>query len=134
VRALHADGAFDSPPRARPALYGIREPGWYAESRLPQDGDVTFDRTARSAVLGRTYAQFWNAATSSYVSQSSHPVWFAARVRAGVLPGYGDVEVIRRLDGDQGAALEVLFARCPPDKAAMERLPARPDVVDLTGH
>ena len=80
-----------------------------------------------------TYAEYWTAATSSYVSQSSHPVWFAARVRAGILPGYGDVELIRRLDQGDGPGLEVLFERYPPDRAAMKRLPTHPRVVDLSG-
>jgi LmbE family N-acetylglucosaminyl deacetylase len=133
VRALHAAGGFDTQGRPRPALYGIREQGWYAESLLPQSGDEEFDRRARSGVLRRTYAEYWAQATSAYVSQSSHPVWFAARVRAGILPGYGDVDVVRRLDGGAGQGLEALFEQYPPDRAAMERLPRHPRVTDLSG-
>ena len=132
VRSLHAAGAFDAAGGARPPLYGIREVGWYAESLAPQTGDVSFDRTARSPVLGTTYARCWRTATSSYVSQSSHPVWFAARVRAGILPGYGAADVIRRLDAGDTPGLGTLFARFPPDRAAMRLLPARPAVVWLS--
>lgn len=133
VRALHAAGGFDTPGRPGPVLYGIREQGWYAESLAPQSGDEVFDRSARSAVLRGTYAEYWVRATSAYVSQSSHPVWFAARVRAGILPGYGDVEIIRRLDGGDRPGLEALFEQQPPDRTAMERLPRHPRVVDLSG-
>jgi len=132
VLTLHGAGGFDSPGRPRPALYGIREEGWYAQSLQPQVGDLTLDRAARSPVLGVTYARFWATATSCYVSQSSHPVWFAARVRAGLLPGYGAVELIRRLDDDGGPGLDALFAAYPPDRAAMRRLPRHPAVVSLS--
>jgi LmbE family N-acetylglucosaminyl deacetylase len=134
VQALYDAGGFDTPGRERPLLYGIREHGWYEESLVPQTGDVTFDRTARSAVLGHTYAQEWTAATSRYLSQSSHPLWFAARVGAGILPGYGAVDRIRRLDaGAQRPGLEALFRQYPPDRAALWRLPPVPCLVDLSG-
>ena len=134
VQAMYEQGRFDTPGRPRPLLYGIREHGWYARSLLPQSGDVTFDRTARSPVLGRTYAGFWARATSYYVSQSSHPLWFAARAGAGILPGYGAVDLLRRLGADaQRPGLEALFDSYAPDKAAMRRLPLAPRVVDLSG-
>ena len=134
VQAMYEEGDFDTPGRERPLLYGIREHGWYSESLIPQAGDVTFDRTARSTVLGGTYAHYWTAATSCYVSQASHPVWFAARVGAGILPGYGAVDLIRRLDAcARRPGLEALFRQYPPDEAAMRRLPLRPRVVELSG-
>ena len=76
----------------------------------------------------------WRRATSHYVSQSSHPLWFAARAGAGILPGYGAVDLLRRLDADaQRPSLEALFGRYAPDKAAMRRLSLAPRVVDLSG-
>jgi hypothetical protein len=47
-------------------------------------------------------------ATSSYVSQSSYPVWFSARVS--------------------------LFHAHPPDSRAMADLPSAPRLVRLSGH
>ena len=135
VRALLDAGDFDLSGRPRPALYGLRENGWYTRSRQPEPGDIRFDRNVRSPVLGQTYAAYWRAATSSYISQSSHPIWFGARVRAGILPGYGGVDIIRLLEPQAGLArLDVLFQEHPPDSAAMARLPLRPGVVDLPAH
>lgn len=126
------DGAFDSPGAPRPALYGIRENGWYFASLAPESGDESFDRTAWSPVIGMTYAAYWTLASSAYISQSSQPVWFAARVRAGLLPGYGGVDLIRRLDAGSGRpGLGALFERWPPDAAAMARLPRRPAVTQF---
>ena len=133
VKSLRDEGAFDTPGSPRPALYGIREHGWYKRSLLPQSGDIQFDRTAASQVLQKTYAEYWEEATSSYISQSSHPDWFAARVSAGILPGYGAVDIIRLLEPGTGRPrLDVLFERYPPDRAEMARLPLTPEVVDLS--
>jgi len=134
VQSLLDEGAFDTPGSPRPALYGIREHGWYTRSLLPQPGDLQFDRTAASQVLQKTYAEDWQEATSSYISQSSHPDWFAARVSAGILPGYGAIDIIRLLEPGAGQPrLDVLFERYRPDRAEMARLPMTPDVIDLFG-
>jgi len=133
AESLLDKGGFDTPGRPRPALYGIREHGWYKRSLASQSGDIQFDRTAFSQVLQKTYAEYWKEATSSYISQSSHPDWFAARVRVGILPGYGAVDIIRRLGAaSERPALDVLFERYPPDRAKMARLPSTPEVVDLS--
>ena len=134
VQSLLDEGGFDVPGSPRPALYGIREHGWYTRSLLPQPGDLQFDRTAASQVLQKTYAEDWQEATSSYISQSSHPDWFAARVSAGILPGYGAIDIIRLLEPGAGQPrLDVLFERYRPDRAEMARLPMTPDVIDLFG-
>ena len=133
VQSLLDGGAFDVSGRPRPALYGIREEGWYKRSTRPQSGDIRFDRTAFSPVLGKTYAEHWKEATSAYISQSSHPDWFAARVRAGILPGYGAVDIIRLLEPGEGPPrLDVLLESSSPDSAAMARLPSIPAIVDLS--
>lgn len=102
---------------------------------------------AAAAVLGKGDCEcslpFWVCAsrcrpsrhdvTSSYISQSSHPDWFAARVGAGILPGCGAFGLIRQLETNaERARLEVPLGRYPPDSAAMARLPATPKIVDLT--
>ena len=134
VQALLEEGAFDVSGRPRPALYGIREDGWYKRSQRAQPGDIELDRTAFSPVLGKTYAEYWKEATSAYISQSSHPDWFAARVRAGILPGYGAVDIIRLLEPGEGRPrLDVLLESSPPDSAAMARLPSIPAIMDLSG-
>ena len=133
VQALLDEGAFAVAGRPRPALYGIRENGWYKRSTRPQAGDIRLDRTAASRVLQTTYADYWQQATASYLSQSSHPDWFAARVRAGILPGYGAVDIIRLLaPGGGRPRLDVLLESSPPDSAAMARLPSAPEVIDLS--
>jgi LmbE family N-acetylglucosaminyl deacetylase len=132
VRQMYSSGRFDLPGEPTSVLYGIREHGWYDRSLVPQRGDERFDRTASSAVLGATYADAWTAATSAYISQSSHPVWFAARVAAGLLPGYSTFDLIRRLDRSSRPGLTALFAEHPPDRVAMAALPARPQVIHVT--
>jgi hypothetical protein len=129
----YRDGRFDRPGEPAPILYGIREHGWYDQSLVPQAGDERFDRTQTSPVLGATYAQAWTTATSCYISQSSHPTWFAARVAAGLLPGYSTFDLIRRLDASARPGLPSLFASHPPDRSAMSALPARPRVIALSG-
>jgi hypothetical protein len=96
---MYRQGRFNRADEPAPILNGIREHGWYDQSLVPQAGDEGFDRMAMSPTLGATYEQAWTMPTSSYVSQSSHPIWFAARVAAGLLPGYSDFDLIRRLDG-----------------------------------
>ncbi len=133
VAALHAEGLFDTCGRDRPALYGLREHGWYEESLIPQAGDAVLPRARRSAVLGQTYAEYWRTATWYYLSQSSHPVWFAARAGVGLLPGYADADLIRRLDdGPMSASLEALLERFPPSARLQARLPPAPILVDLS--
>ncbi|MEI6621267.1 MAG: PIG-L family deacetylase [Actinomycetes bacterium] len=129
VTAMWNAGELTSPDATRPALYGIREIGWYQQSVVPQTGDEQFDRTIFSPVLGRTYADYWSWVTSSYVSQGSHPVWFAARVGTGFLPGYKQVDVIRRLvDVPPDQTLTALFAKYPPD-ASLATKPGLPQVI-----
>jgi LmbE family N-acetylglucosaminyl deacetylase len=131
VRSMHGRGDFDS-GGLRPPLYAIRENAWYQESTARQPGDERYSRVARSPLLGRTYAQYWADATSAYVSQSSHPVWFAARVRAGILPGYRGYDVIRRLDHGAQPGLDQLYAAYPPNAVAMASLPRVPKVGTVT--
>jgi len=128
VQGMYDEGQFDQPGQPRPILYGIREHGWYDRSLVPQRGDERFDRTVVSPVLGASYAEAWTTATSAYISQSSHPIWFAARVEAGLLPGYSSFDLIRRLDHSHRPGLPALLADYPPDAAAMGALPARPAV------
>jgi len=132
VQGMYDEGQFDQPGKPRPLLYGIREHGWYDQSLLPQPGDERFDRLAVSPVLGAPYADAWTTATSAYISQSSHPAWFAARVAAGLLPGYSSFDLIRRLDRSGRAGLPALFLRHYPDAAAAAALPKRPTVMSLT--
>ncbi|WP_295585580.1 PIG-L family deacetylase [uncultured Lamprocystis sp.] len=133
IEGLHAAGHFDTPGRHRPALYGLREHGWYTESQVPQAGDIAFRRGQRSPVLGQSYEEYWRTATWYYTSQSSHPVWFAARAGVNLIPGYGDQDLIRRLDSTRGAAtIDLLLRRYPPNAARQARLPARPRVLDLS--
>lgn len=114
VGRLHRTGVFDRPGASRPRLFGLREHGRYAESLRPQVGDESFDRLAWSPVLKATYADDWRRATASYVSQSSHPVWFAARAAAGLLPGYGARDMIRQLNcGACAEGLGRLLRRYP---------------------
>ncbi|MDP4013086.1 MAG: PIG-L family deacetylase [Candidatus Nanopelagicales bacterium] len=128
VQSMWQDDELNSRPGTRPALYGLREIGWYEKSQQPQPGDEQFDRSAYSPVLGKTYADYWTWATSSYVSQSSHPTWFAARASAGFLPGYGTVDVIRRLgDVPPAQTLTSLLDRYPPD-SAMSDEPTTPEI------
>lgn len=132
VERLWGTGAFDPPGAPRPTLYGLREHGWYQESWPPQSGDLWFDRSLYSLVLGMDYEAYWREATAFYLSQSSHPVWFDARVEVNILPGYLGVDKIRRLDPlaeDEG--LDHLFARFPPNAAWAALLPATPVVIDL---
>ena len=133
VQTLWMENVFVLPDGSRPKLYGIREIGWYKESAAPQAGDLQFNRLEWSPVLQQTYAEYWREATSYYISQSSHPVWFDARTAAGILPGYKDVDVIRRLDTLSGQEdLEMLFALNSPDADAEGRLPKSPTIVDVT--
>jgi hypothetical protein len=79
-----------------------------------------------------TYAEHWRRASSRYVSQSSHPIWFEARAGVGLLPGYHDVDIIRRLDEPQNRpGLEALFALFPPSRDKVLLLPRRPRVEQL---
>lgn len=134
VRTLWENGRFDLPDATRPGLYGIREHGWYSRSWDPQSGDLVFDRDGVSEVLGMSYEAYWREASSFYISQSSHPVWFDARVRVGILPGYGSVDLIRRLDQlSEREGLDHLFDRFPPNAQLAARLPKMPAVVDLSG-
>jgi len=132
VKMLHAAGDFDRMGAPRPALYGLREHGWYPESQVPQIGDLRFDRAAISPVLGQTYEDYWWAATGFYLSQSSHPTWFAARVGVGLLPGYGRDDLIRRLDdGRERENLDGLFVRYAPDRTRRDQLPKSPEIIYL---
>ncbi len=132
VRDLWQGGRFDLAGRSRPALYGIREHGWWQESWHPQSGDLRFDRSLYSAVLGMTYEAYWRGATSFYQSQSSHPLWFNARVNVALLPGYHGIDLIRRLDSlSEREGLDQLFARFPPDPVRAALLPATPAVINL---
>jgi LmbE family N-acetylglucosaminyl deacetylase len=133
VKTLHAAGDFDRPGAPRPALYGLREHGWYPESQVPQIGDLRFDRAATSSILGQTYEDYWRVATGFYLSQSSHPTWFAARVGVGLLPGYGRDDLIRRLDdGREWENLDGLFMRYPPDPTRQDQLPKAIEIIDLS--
>ena len=132
VRQMYGKGEFDRPGEPPPTLYGIREHGWYDQSLVREPGDVRFDRTAVSPVLGATYEDAWTKATSVYISQSSHPIWFGARVAAGLLPGYTDFDLIRRLDATGRPGLAAQFASQAPDSRAMAALPAKPRVVRLS--
>jgi len=81
-----------------------------------------------------SYESYWRKATSFYLSQSSHPVWFDARVGVNILPGYRGTDMIRRLDGiEEQEGLDTLFRRFPPDMLLAGRLPIKPVVVDLSG-
>ena len=123
VRSMWISGQLDSATGTRPILYGLREHGWYEQSQVPQKGDETFDRSAFSPTLQRTYAENWTWATDSYVSQSSHPVWFQARADAGFLSGYGDIDIIRRLAATD-TTLTTLLDSSPP-------VPGAPDPGEL---
>lgn len=113
--------------RADEGLYGLREIAWYPQSLARQAGDVRFQRGRTSPVLRATYEAYWTAATSAYMSQSSHPVWLQARADAGLLPGYRGVDVIRHLS--DGRDLKALFRVFPRDKAGYTRLPRTPRVI-----
>lgn len=129
VGRLHRTGVFDRPGASRPRLFGLREHGRYAESLRPQVGDESFDRLAWSPVLKATYADDWRRATASYVSQSSHPVWFAARAAAGLLPGYGARDMIRQLNcGACAEGLGRLLRRYPPAIRRLRALPEHPRI------
>ena len=132
VRQMYLKGEFDQPGEPPPTLCGIREHGWYDQSLVPQAGDGRFDRTAMLPVLGTSYQDAWTKATSFYISQSSQPIWFGARVAAGLLPGYTDFDLIRRLDQSGRPGLAAQFASHAPDPQAMANLPARPRVVHLS--
>jgi len=133
VRQWHREGMFDRQDGSRPPLYGLREHGWYTESRDWQAGDEDFDRLAASPVLRRIYDDYWRKSASTYLSQSSHPVWFDARVSVGLLPGYGALDRIRRLDctGCPGGLSERLTHQ-PPQRRLMNRLPRQPRVHHLS--
>jgi len=132
VREIWRTGGFDPPGGPRPTLYGLREHGWYQESWQPQSGDLWFDRTLYSPVLEMDYEAYWREATSFYLSQSSHPVWFDARVGVGILPGYRGLDMIRRLEPlTEGEGLDQLFAHFPPHAAWASLLPTAPRVVNL---
>jgi len=107
----------------RPDLYGLREHAWYTESMTAQSGDLTFRRDQRSQVLRETYESYWRAATSAYISQSSHPAWLDARAAVGILPGYHGIDILRRLEGHRG-----LFLGAPRDRKAYTTLPRTPIV------
>ena len=132
VLGLHRDGFFDRPGLPRPALYGLREHGWYFQSLAHQVGDLTFDRYEWSSVLATTYADSWWGVTSTYISQSSHPIWFEARVGVGILPGYAETDRIRRLTcEDCSGGLNEQFERYPPNRLGMNRLPDNPTVYSV---
>jgi LmbE family N-acetylglucosaminyl deacetylase len=132
VRALHRDGFFDRPGVPRPALYGLREHGWYFQSLERQVGDLSFDRYEGSSVLETTYADYWWDVTSTYISQSSHPLWFEARAGVGILPGYAETDLIRRLAcEDCSGGLNEQFARYPATRPGMNRLPDHPTVYSV---
>ncbi|MFH1137722.1 MAG: PIG-L family deacetylase [Pseudomonadota bacterium] len=134
VKSLWENGAFDAPGGPRPLLYGIREHGWYERSWEPLEGDERFDRDEYSPALAMTYEDYWARATGAYISQSSHPVWFGARVGVKILPGYRGVDIIRRLDALAGReGLSELFLRRPPDAASAVPPTSTPLVVDLSG-
>jgi LmbE family N-acetylglucosaminyl deacetylase len=134
-RAVHQwleQGVFDRPGHLRPSLYGIREHGWYRESAVPEDGDLRFDRRAWSPGLQLTYAEHWRRATSFYLSQSSHPIWFEARAGVKILPGYHGVDILRRLDQVHARdSLDRLFARFPPERKKATQLPRVPQVFNF---
>jgi len=132
VQSLWTEGAFDSQGKLRPEFYGIREYGWYKESQIPQNGDESFRRDEFSQVLGMTYADYWTKATSCYITQSSHPIWSSARIKADIVPGYGNLDVIRRLDKVDGReSLTKLFSEFHPDSEKMSELPAEPEIIKL---
>lgn len=117
-----------------PMLFGIREYGWYTKSQQPQTGDEMFRRDIYSPVLGMTYKSYWEAATSSYVTQPPHPVWLSGMIAAGKVPGYHDVDIIRRLDSmDNKDTLTNLFSEYEPSLQQMNSLPSAPIIIDLTG-
>ncbi len=135
VRQWHQAGMFDRQDGTRPPLYGLREHGWYPESLEAQGGDEDFDRLAASPVLRQTYGEYWRESASTYVSQSSHPVWFDARVGVGLLPGYGAFDRIHRLDcTDCPGGLSERLARQPPRQRRMNRLPRQPRVYHLVDY
>ena len=112
----------------QPQFYGIRESGWYAQSALPQAGDIKFDQILFSSTLGMSYHDYWQNATDRYISQSSHPIWMQARVAAGIVPGYHNVMIIRRLDSLNQTGLEVLLQKDPPSVEKINRLFSTPIV------
>jgi LmbE family N-acetylglucosaminyl deacetylase len=134
VRDLWQAGSFDLPGSSRPSLYGIREHGWWQKSWQDQTGDLRFDRSVFSTVLGMTYEAYWRTATGFYQSQSSHPIWFDARVGVNILPGYRGVDIIRRLDTlPNRDGLDQLFVRYSPDPIRAALLPTTPVIVDVSG-
>lgn len=123
VQKWNAAGRLPAPA----GVHGLREHAWYTESLVAQPGDMTFDRTTYSPVLAATYEDYWRAATSEYISQSSHPIWLQARADAQILPGYRGVDIIRQLTA--GRTLTSLFGRYPPNRRAFGRLPRTPRVI-----
>lgn len=133
VSTLWEAGLFDAPGSLRPGLYGIREHGWHWQSWIPQNGDLQFDRADYSEALRLTYEAYWREASSFYISQSSHPAWFDARVEVNILPGYRSIDLIRRLDTlTAREGMDHLFNRFPPDRRLAARLPATPAVVEIS--
>lgn len=123
VQKWHTSGRL----RARLGLYGLREHAWYTQSLSRQRGDLRFDRSDYSQVLGATYEDHWRQATSAYISQSSHPVWLQARAEANILPGYRGLDVIRQLNAQR--SLKTLLRRYPPDARAYRDLSRHPQVI-----
>lgn len=107
-------------------VYGLREHAWYTQSIAAQSGDLRFNRSRRSPVLNTTYEAHWRAATSKYISQSSHPVWLDARAAVGLLPGYHGVDLLRQVSA--AGDLRRQFRHWPRDRAAYSRLPRQPTV------
>ncbi|MEI6287584.1 MAG: PIG-L family deacetylase [Bacillota bacterium] len=106
----------------QPQFYGIRESGWYVQSKLPQAGDIKFDQALFSSTLGMSYHDYWQNATDRYISQSSHPIWMQARVAAGIVPGYHNEMIIRRLDTQNQIALDKLLQMDAPSVEKINRL------------
>lgn len=115
---------------ARIPVYGLREQAWYTESMAAQPGDLTFARDRRSPILGTTYESYWRRATSTYLSQSSHPVWLQARAIAGLLPGYRGIDILRRVT--HAGNLRAQFQQWPRNRAAYKSLPRRPIITKGT--
>lgn len=134
VEQLHSNGGFDRIGKPRPWLFGLREHDWYPESQTPQFGDEHFDRQTWSSILNARYTDDWRRVTSTYLSQSSHPIWLEARAAVGLLPGYGSLDVIRQLNcGDCEDGLTQMFQRYPPSSRRMQALPRWPRVHHLGG-
>lgn len=113
VRELYDAGNFSTGKRA-PALYAIRENDWYEQSKDSQPGDEVFARGERSRLLGKTYGEHMRSGAKVYKTQSSTPKALAARADKGIVPGYQDVGILRRLDTGSAPGVSALLEAHEP--------------------